>query len=402
MDKKIIKGNGYEELPQKGNVSPFIQYLFINSANLGLSAYTLRFLGILSLNLKDKQLLRTANGKRELAEFDEMTDFTKDSGFSFDISFKYSDFLPKGNRNISGVKTAIEELQHNLFTISFEKTNEKGVVKKYTLRSALISSFVTDNTQGFKISINAYWYRVLINLTTRYNQFPKEVLYKLSHNAIIMYFYIQTLPSIEEDKIEEFEKLLPEEIILNYKKLKGTIKKTEDIMMLLESNKSLKKPSQIINRVFEPLRSELNLYADASFNYKIDKSKTSLVVYDLGDKNKSNEAKTYSSFSKVKSSFVYQLNKAQLNEIEAYILLEIYTKFTYKTISSATARKLMLKDQKGRNFLNTFELLIKNYIDNYKVAKLHYNTYEDKKLIREGLTKLLRTETFKTKIEKHL
>lgn len=393
MEDNLFIGKTYDDLPTQGNVSPFIQNLIIKSVENKLSLFSLRFIALLSMNLKEKQLLPNGRDRQQLDLFDSMTDFSKDSGLTYDFSFKYSDFLPKGDKNYIHVKTAIEELQNSIHTISFSRANAQGKMIDYTMRSALITSFVTDNKQGFKISINAYWYRALTNLTTNYNKYLKNLIFDLSQNGFIFYFYLQTLPFIKEDEISEYMELVPSQYSLQPKILHGTRKKTTDLLQMMATNRGLTKKNHIEARVFEPLRQELQKYSDIGFNFKIDKGNTSLVVYPM-EKTLAKANIIKSSPLKVKSSFSYQLQKAKLDYTYTLFLLELYSKYPYEVITKATGRKPQLIGLKGKDYIDAFLLLINAYVKDKVYLE---NSPEDREAIKKELLKIVNKETYKSK-----
>lgn len=394
MDNQdILKGKSFKDLPDIGYVSPFVQDIFINSVDQNYSIHALRFIAILGINLKEKQHLSNNKGRDQLSLFDQMTDFTINSGLTFDLSFKYSDFLPRGNKNYNNVKKAIDELQNKMQTIEFNYCDKKGEVKKYKLRSALITAFITDESNGFKISINAYWYRVFINLTNHYNKYIKNAIFDLSHNGFIFYFYLQSLPKIEKDKINQYAEVLPQGYSLQPVTLHGTKKKTSDILNLLSSNRNLTKNYHIENRVLKPLRQELAKYTDIGFNYKIESENTVLVVY----KTTHNRFKTdvpVSPLAKIKRSFEYKLAKAKLDYTQSYMFMEIYCKYPFDILSKATNRKSQLVGLTGKSFLDCFLLLVQAYTNG---KEQQINTQEDKAKIKKMLLKLLKNDTYKSK-----
>lgn len=388
----ITIGKSFEELPERGYLSPFVQDLIINSAEKNLSLYSKRFIAILSMNLKEKQFLRTKKGFGQLELFDELTDFSKDSGLTYDFSFKYSDFLPKGDKNYKNVKNAIKELQTNLYSIQFTKIDKKGKETTYNLSSQLISGFITDNKQGFKIAINAYWYRSLVNLTSNYNSFLKDVIFHLTENGLIFYFYLQTLPIIKEKDISAYLNIIPEQYSLRPELLKGTVKDTSDIINLMATNRGLTKRSQIENRILEPLKQEIGQYTNLGFNYRLDGKNTSLVTFPKSHKQEVRGEEQ--GMLKVKSSFKYQLEKAKLDVIQANFLKEIYSKYPYEIINKATSRKSQLRNLKGKEFVDMFNSLILIYTQKYKKIELIYNADEQKRSIRAELSLLLNNETY--------
>ena len=363
--KENYTGKKYNDLPIKGSLSPEINKFVYMMKALGFSINAIRIVIILSANLYEQQNpfkdKKRKNKQLDLFD-DEWMNVDNDKAFAVQLRFKFSDFLPEGSKNTKLIKTALDELQEKSHLLEFTRIDKSGKERNMKLKSALISAYILEEGYGFKIIINNFWYRALIDVSKRFNQFSKSIIFNLNENAMIMYFYLLTLDYIsEKDKIIYSSVLNSSENlpILNSKKLRGTKKNKEDFQSLFLTN--YKYDSKIKEKILEPLRNELNKKSNISFNYKIEGNNIVLVTYDV-TKNEIEQNIYGVEESKILKAINNIISKRKLTETQTFMILEMYLKYTYKIIAEATHRKSILRGKIEQEFVDTFDALIKIYL----------------------------------------
>lgn len=377
--KKNIKGKSITDITTKINVPNTIADLIILSKQLNLSSDALRVIGIICGNLKDLQI--TPRDKNQLSLFDnDWFNIESNSLLGVDLKFNFSDFLPKGNKNYSLVRKGIEDLQNFIHEIKFEIPDEKtGKIRKFKYRSAFISSYLIEENNGFKITMNSYWYRYLINLSDGFNPYIKSAFTDFTMNSLKMYAYIKTFNIISKSQFSEVKNI---ELFKN----KGTIISTENFIKKFDL--PYKYPSHIKEKFLDRVRNELNQKADLSFNYEFieNEKKIVFVVYhntkvlEIGASLLEVEA------MKIKKALTDKHKRYELDTTQLFILSEIYVKYTYSIVLKATNKKAELRGLKGSDYVDKVKEMLPNYID-YNKIDLQSIEYQDAVKLRNLLKK---------------
>lgn len=217
--------------------------------------------------------------RNQLSLFDEeWFDVSNDKLMSVQVNFKYSDFLPRrSQRNTHYIREGLFELQDRPYLLEFEKKTNTGGIKKFRLRSALISQFLEEEGKGFKMVINNYWYRALLNVSDYYTPMIKESIFTLSQNALLFYIYINGLPQIKYQKdSERYSSIKKEFNIENLPLLRGTIISKDNFQKIFNAN--YKYDSHIQNKLLIPIQKEFSkTKMDKNFNYKFEKGNIVIV-----------------------------------------------------------------------------------------------------------------------------
>jgi hypothetical protein len=382
--KQEIKGVGYEKLPIKAMIAPKMLDFILSMRTMGFSKNALRIVLILSANLKEKQMqLRQKDKLKQLDLFDsEWIDVDNDKSYSVQFNFKFSDFLPKGSKNYAQVRKGLDELQEKNYLIEFQKVGENGKVKKYQLKSAFISSYLMEEGNGFKMIINNFWYRTLIDVTYSFNSYIKPIIFNLSASSTIFYMYLKKLDVIRPNDLEFHRSLITEYNLSG--EIKGTRMKKETFRELF--GLSYKYDNDLKREALDLWRSELNQYADLSFGYRIDDKYIYLITYEP-TKNLIENNLVNVEEAKIRSAVTYKMKNKSLGLAEVTYLVEIYLKYTYSVVFKATERKSALKDLKGQAYIDMFLALVESYvrakaIDITKIA--YINTHEMRTALRKG------------------
>lgn len=370
--KETIKGKKYKHLPATGNISPEIQSIILKSKTKSLSFNAIRIILLLSANLKDRQFRK--HKKKQLDLFDkEWFDVNNNIDYSVQLNFKFSDFLPPGSKNHSQVKKGIDELQEFNHTIEFTKIGKNNKERIFKLKSAFISSYIMEEGNGFKMTINNYWFRTLLNITERFNPFLKSIVFNLNHNSLIFYFYLKTLPYIDPKEYQD----LVSKIGDLAEKRKGTIISKENLLEIFNSN--IKYNSDIKRKLLDPIRKDLNKQADISFNYKIEGDNIKLVTYEVGRVKVEEKLIDYEN-NRIRGALNYKVKRYKLDEMQAIKLIEIYLIFTYDIVLKASSRNKRLKGLIGDEYITEFYALMRDYIkkNNINLKEVGYNSKDDK------------------------
>jgi len=377
--KSLIKGKSYEQLPSEAYISPIIQDMVLQAKKNNLSFNALKIVLLLCANLKDQQIKKSQ--KHQLDLFDnEWFEIDNNTPYTVQLAFRFSDFLPKGNKNYGPVKDGIDELQQYNEIQEFSKVDpHTGKVRNFKLKSAFISSYLVEEGHGFKITINNYWYRALINLTERFNPFIKNLVFNLNPNAVIFYFYLKSLPIINTLEYKD----LVDKIGSTAKRITGTIIKIENFLKIFNSN--LKYESKIKEKILDPIRNELNTYADISFNYQFESGKIKIVTYEISSLPKI-EKNSDVDTGKIREAINYKVKKYKLSRVDAQLLIEVYLKYTYDIVLVATNKKRILRDLTGETYVTVLNTLVEQYAEQNK-AKVDKNAYGDdqRKKMRDKL-----------------
>lgn len=382
--KQEIKGVGYEKLPTVALLAPKMLDFILSMKTMGFSKNALRVVLILSANLKEKHMqLRQKDKMKQLELFDsEWIDVDNDKSYSVQFSFKFSDFLPKGSKNYAQVRKGLDELQEKNYLIEFQKEDAKGKIKKYHLKSAFISSYLMEEGNGFKMIINNFWYRTLIDVTYSFNSYIKPIIFNLSASSTIFYMYLKKLDFIRPNDLEFHESLIKEYNLSG--QVKGTRMKKETFRELF--GLSYKYDNDLKREALDLWRSELNQYADLSFGYRMDDKYIYLITYEP-TKNLIENNLVNVEEAKIRSAVTYKMKNKSLGLEEVTYLVEIYLKYTYSVVFKATERKTALKDLKGQAYIDMFLALVESHVraKAIDITKIAYpNTKEMRTALRKG------------------
>ena len=189
ISKELI-GKKYEELHPIGNFPNELTNIVLNFPN-ELSAVGYKFLMLLECNLKEEQIIKKKNEKTKNAQLElfdkKLFDIDDDSNQTKYIKFHYSDFLPTGNKNYIQVKKGIDELMKFEYSVNIDLNKSIQAQPNYKpdlrlFKSRLILNTIQEPKRGFKILIDKFCYRLLINLTDGYNPFVKSVIFNFKSN----------------------------------------------------------------------------------------------------------------------------------------------------------------------------------------------------------------------------
>lgn len=332
---KITKENN-KELPLVSNLPRKLQDWIetgINHNNKNISIHSLRIVFVLLALVKNRQI----KNKQQLQLFEEeWFDITKKTANN--VSFEnilLKNFLPIGSKNYKHVLTGFDELVGYVTKESF--IHEDGNVT--TLTSSIISNLIHDTgKRGIKFEMNAYWFKVFLNINDNYNKVVLETIFKISElNALRFYLFLQ--------------------------KIKGT-----GTTLLLETLNDIfrtnhKYWSKAEERLLKPIKKDLDLNSELSFNYVIRKNVVEIITY-----------KTQNSVPILSSEEDYRIDKAirfrtskhALDKVEKEILRGLYRKYGYDFVYNTTSRKKELKDLKGKMFLEKFHSILTYYFKSKK------------------------------------
>jgi len=371
---EAIVGKKLDKLPKIAKLPPEILGIIKDAKSNKLSIYAVRVILLIIANLKDRQLIKPY----QLDLFNnEWFDVDNDNSYSVQLSFKFSDFLPAGNKNYAQIKKGLDELQELNQTIEFIKKENDGRERKFFLKSAFISSYLLEEGNGFKMVINNYWYRTLLNVTVSFNPYLKSIAYNISSlNVLMFYFYLKSLPIVNETKYKDLVGKVGESAI----RLKGTTIFLKNFVKLFSA--SYKYESDIRKRLTDPIRAELNKHTDLSFNYKIENEKIYIVAYEVT--SVLIDEKIYDlDLNKIRNAIKYKVERYNLGIVESNMLIEIYLKYTYSIVLKATDKKRALRDLFGKEYLDVFKALIEEYIKHNKSDVIGYsNTQEMRKILK--------------------
>lgn len=385
--KKELTGNNLDYLPAYFNVPRKITDIILDAKQNNVTLLGIRFLCILIGNIAEEQFRK--KNKEQLSLFDdEWFLVDNDILYTVQLSFKFANFLPKGNKNYSQVKKGLKELRNLSYTLSYSIPDSKNKMRHFELESSLISSFLLEKNNGFKITIDKYWYRMFINLTEgNYNPIFKNIANIKSLNSILMYFFIKKLPYIKNSEYSFYKELnsnKPYEI----ERFKGTKKNLNDFLAIF--NLSFNYKSQIIRDFLDPARLEMNNTLDYSFNYCFEKNNIIIVGYPV-DKtlilNKFTAPKT----SKIKNAISFKGKKYSLTKEQITMLVEIYLKYSYSLVLKATDKKKELRGLTGEVYFSTFCEVINKYVLYNKLNLSSYvtETPEEIHSLRKEIRSLL-------------
>lgn len=366
-----------EKLPRVSLIAPTILGFYLMMKELGYSHSAAKIVLVLSANLKTRQMsLRSKTQPNQLDLFDkEWLNVDDKKALSVQFNFKYKDFLPKGSKNNNQVKNGLDELAEKSWTICFEKEVD-GKIKKFQLKSALITTYLAEEGNGFKLVMNNYWYRAFINVADSFNPFDTDIIYDLSYNASIFYMYLKSLPLIKE---AQYTEIMGKNAGLVFGQ-KGTRVKIEKIMKMLKCNYIYE--SDIRRKVLDPIIAELDAKTDLSAGYRFDNGCLCIATYSP---LKNDIAKKYINVeeAKIKSAINYKVKNNLLNGTQASMMLEVYLKYTYEVVFNATQRKTILKGLKGQEYCDAFTKLASEGFSKVKDVLL----YEDIATMRNNLRK---------------
>lgn len=387
-----IIGKKYEKLHEVANMPHELNDILSNPREKQLTIKGVRFIMILLANLKDRQI--SDKNRSQLTIFDEQAfSIDNEDNFTIALSFHYSDFLPKGNKNYSQVKDGIEELRNINYQsiIEFGKNKKTDQpTKKKKFHSSLILSYIEEENKGFKILLDKHWYRLLINITEGFNPYIKSIAFNIkSLNSLQFYFYLKKLPEIKQTKLTDYQELY-EKLGDAAIKYHGTITYVENLIETL--GLSYKYESQFIRDYLNPIKAELDKFADISFNYKFKNSKIYIICYPVSKvliSSGINKAAT----SQIKSAINYKVKKYNLTAQNAVFLIELYLKYGYDLVTKATDKKRILTGKIGEEYFISFNAIVELYFkkSGLKIEEIGYSN-EDKSEIRKELRKKIINE----------
>lgn len=345
----------FEDLPEVGNLPSQLQGLFMNAKAQKWNIHVNRILFVLLLNVKSNQ----TQNKSQLDLFDEdWYDVTKDTLSSKQMNFFYKDFLPDNYNNYEGVKEGLQMLLNYRGKNEFTVGNTGRTIK---VHGGIISDYIEDNyTGGVKLTMNAYWYKKFLDISN-FNPFIKDAIFKLSSvTGQMMYVFLKSLKHISNDSAVEYSKVFGQ--VLD--RPKGTQMKLETINEKFLTN--YKSWSKCKEKMLDPIRSDLNSHSEISFNYKIAKNKCYIITYST----KHSVPTLYDSeVLKTKKAIYYRKREGNLDEVSTIMLFEIYVKYGYGIIYSATTRKPVLKGLKGQKLVEEIHKLVISYIEKNKIEE---------------------------------
>lgn len=360
--KEIIDGKGIDKVPEWGLLAPKMMEYLLTMKQRGFSINAVRIVLILIANLKEKQMLFRGKDKYiQLDLFDnEWMNVDNDKQFSTQFNFKFKDFLPKGSKNNGLVKKGLDELVERIDEITIPMVDKQGKVRDIKIKTAFISSYIMEEGNGFKLLINKYWYKLMIDVTNSYNAWVTDVTFRLSYNALMFYWYLKSLPEIKStsDNYNDY-KIVKDELGNAVKAMKGTRVKKENFVQIFGSDWIY--DSDIRRKILNPVIDELNKKADISAGFKIENGIITLVTYE-NTKELIKKELTGIDESKIRAAITYKKKNNQLDAICTVMILEIYIKYTYGIVYKATQRKSELRGLKGREYLEVFHNLVENYV----------------------------------------
>lgn len=299
--------------------------------------HSFRILLILIGMVKDKQLQKST----QLNLFDtEWFSTIKESNNQVQFNFKIKNLVPPNSRNYKEAKNGLSFLVQFVTKQDF-LINDKNV----SFESSLINNLIyNDGEKGVKFDMHNYWYRILLNTTNGYNQFPTKNIFKISFTAYYFYFFLLKL--VYRDKETGL-------------RIAGaTQMKMETINQKFKTN--YKFWSKIKEKILDPIKLILDKYSDLSFNYNIEGNKCNIISYFTASSVP--HIMTDSDYRIVKA-VGYKRKKHTLDEIDVAFLSNFYKKYGYDTVTAAISRKEILKNLKGRKYLEELHGLLKIYLD---------------------------------------
>jgi hypothetical protein len=388
-----IVGKRYDKLHEVANMPHELNDILSNPKDNQLSIKGVRFIMILLANLKDRQI--PERNRSQLTLFDSQAfSIDNEDNFSIALSFHYSDFLPKGNKNYYQVKEGIEELRNLNYVSKVElgknsKTDKP--IRTVKFNSSLILSYIEEENKGFKILLDKYWYRLLINITEGFNPYIKSIAFNIkSLNSLQFYFYLKKLPEIKQTKMVDYQDLY-DKLGNAAVKYHGTITYVDNLIETL--NLRYKFESELSRDYLDPIRAELDKFADISFNYKYHDSKIYIISYPV-TKTLISTGISKAATSQIKSALNYKTEKYNLSAQNAIYVIELYLKYGYELVTKATNKKKILVNKKGEEYFAAFNALVELYFkkSGKKIEEVGYSP-EDKNEIRKELRKKLVTDT---------
>lgn len=305
--------------------------------NIMFDVHSFRILLILVGMVKAKQIQKAT----QLNLFDnDWFSTIKESNNQVQFNFKIKNLVPPNSRNYKEAKNGLS------FLVQFvTKQNFLINDKQVTFESSLINNLIyNDGEKGVKFDMHNYWYRILLNISNGYNQFPTESIFKISFSAYYFYFFLLTL--VHRDKATGL-------------RIAGSTQlKMETINQKYKTN--YKYWSKIREKILDPIKIVLDKYSDLSFNYNIEGNKCNIVSYFTASSVP--QIMTDSDYRIVKA-IGYKRKKHTLDEIEVAFLSNFYKKYGYDTVTAAISRKEILKNLKGRQYLEELHGLLKIYLD---------------------------------------
>lgn len=336
-DKKIIDTIDrvdFVDMHKRTPVPRSINNILINSKHYNFSIYELRIILVILATLKVRKKL--IKGETQLRLFDDGDGSVVSAHDETRFTFFLKDFLPKGSRHQRRVLDALKKLNSKSIDTTILDKNGKTFIHTSSIISEIIYS---PEQRGMDIYLNRSWYKSFIDLSSHYNHFFTDIIFGVeSVNTVTFYFYLKTL------------------------KEKGTNLSINRVNEIFNTNHT--NWSKIKEKLFIPIKKDLDDNMDLSFNFdSISASLTSMpivpyetnrtvpVIYDDED---------YS----IKKAMIAKRKKYKLSEIEYVYLEDLYRRFSYKHVYSATVRKKELKGLLGLEYVQACNKILQDFISN--------------------------------------
>lgn len=348
-DKKIIdtiQRVEYVQMHKRTPVPKSINNLLINSKVHNFSIYELRIILVILATLKARKKL--IKGEAQLKLFDDGDGSVVSPHDETRFTFFLKDFLPKGSNHHDRVLRALKKL--NAKTIDTNILDRNG--KMFIHTSSIISEIIYSPEQrGMDIYLNRSWYKSFIDLSSHYNHFFTDIIFEVeSVNSVTFYFYLKTL------------------------KEKGTVLSIKRINEIFNTNYS--NWNKIKEKLLLPIKNDLDTNMDLSFNYdSIDLTLNSMPIVPY-ETNKTVPVVYNNEDYSIKKAMIAKRVKYKLSETEYHLLDDLYRRYSYKHVYSATARKKELKGLKSRDYVQGCSNLLKAHMDNlslYEKNQLNQN-----------------------------
>lgn len=325
--KQIIEGKTKNSLPEVARIPNILNNYLLGNKDKKLSIHALRIILVILTSIKDKQL----RDDYQLSLFDkDWFDTDKKTTYTTQFNFYLKDFLSNNSKNYDYVREGLKSLA--LYNIEQKFIGEKG--NKITVVGGLISNLIyNEGKKGVKFEMNAYWYKVFVDLSKNYNKFLSSIIFNISSsNALLFYLFLKTLKE-------------------------GTTMKMDTLNEKFQSNYI--NWSKIKQKILDPIRNELNKNADISFNYEIKDNKANIVVYDTIN---AVPALQKEDNYLIKKAVHYKKVKYDLSGIELGILESLYKKYGYDFVYKVTSRKKDLVKLRGREYVDKFHSYIRDNV----------------------------------------
>ena len=325
--KKILEHKEFSELPTTAFMPNPLKAFILSSKDHDLNIHCLRVISILLFRLKGEQM-RT---KKQITLFDTEWLTERQEAESMSMKFFLKDFIPEGSKNYRPVIEALDILAR---TIKVNFVNEIG--ETIILTDNILGYSYNPKKRGINIKMRGYWYKNFVDLSRTSNEFPKSIVFNLSSvNSVTFYFWLKTVPLAVETQ-------------LTMENINAKFKTSYEFI------------SDVERRILIPLKEEFDRGADLSFIYVIRHNKFWVTVYET--RNSIPENHSQEDYSIIKA-LDFKKKKYELNDIEGAFLEDIYLRYSYENVHKATARKRVLMNLKGKDYVSEVSILVTDYIE---------------------------------------